>query len=129
MTNDVKGNFTTQVMDAHHTYKGNRKKANRGVFKLLRLKSSRLLRSYRRRPPTRIQKCSRCKQVGHNALSKSCPGRVIAQVEGGVVQALQEDEVGAEALQGGAPEDGGVALDDTVFDLEDLLGESEEELY
>ena len=25
-----KGNFTTQVMDAHHTYMGNRKKANRG---------------------------------------------------------------------------------------------------
>ena len=51
------------------------------------------------------------------------------QVEGGEVQALQEDVVGAEALQGGAPEDGGVGLDDTVFDLEDFIGESEEELY
>ena len=43
------------------------------------------------------------------------------QVEGGEVQALQEDVVGAEALQGGAPEDGGVGLDDTVFNLKDLL--------
>ena len=34
------GNYTTHVMDAHQTFKGNRKKAN----KLLRLKSSRSLR-------------------------------------------------------------------------------------
>ena len=53
----------------------------------------------------------------------------ISEVKGGEVQALQEDVVGAEALQGGAPEDGGVGLDDTVFDLEDFLGESEEEVY
>ena len=31
-----KGNFTTQIMDAHQSYKGDRKKANKGVFKLLR---------------------------------------------------------------------------------------------
>ena len=57
-------------MDAHHTYTGNRKKANRGVFQLLRLKSNRLLRSYRKKPPTRVQRCSCCHRVGHNALSK-----------------------------------------------------------
>ena len=118
-----KGNFTTQVMDSHHTYKGNRKKANKGVFKLLRLKSSRLLRSYRRRPPTRIQKCSRCKQVGHNALSKSCPGRVLAP---GVAEADQVDDATAEDV----PQDGdqGV-LDNSLFDFDDLLGESGDELF
>ena len=54
------GNYTTQLMDAHQTFKGDRKKANRGVFKLLRLKSSRILRQYRKKPPTRKQRCSRC---------------------------------------------------------------------
>ena len=83
------------------------------MFKLLRLKSSRLLRSYRGRPPTRIQKCSRCRQVGHNALSKSCPGRVLAPGEAKAV-----------------PQDGdrGV-LDDSFFDFDDLLGESGDELF
>lgn len=33
---------------------------------------SRLLRSYRRKPPTRLQCCSRCHKIGHNARSKLC---------------------------------------------------------
>ena len=72
-----KGNFTTQVMDAHHTYKGSRKKANKGVFKLLRLKSSRLLREYRRKPPARVQRYSRCHKIGHNAKNKACSAGII----------------------------------------------------
>ena len=92
------------------------------MFKLLRLKSSRLLRSYRRRPPTRVQKCSQCKQVGHNSQSKSCPGRVLAQVE---VATDYEDHVTAEVFQDGDQE----ALDDSLFDVDDLLGGSGDELF
>jgi hypothetical protein len=129
-----KGNFTTQVMDAHHTYKGNRKKANKGVFKLLRLKSSRLLRSYRRKPPTRVQRCSLCKRTGHNALSKSCPARAPAQDEDAEEQAAQEDGVPGPA-EGAVPQvvqeaegdRGDTGLDDSVLDVEDLLGNSSDE--
>ena len=68
-------------------------------------------------------KCSRCKQVGHNALSKSCPGRVLAP---GVAEADQVDDATAEDV----PQDGdqGV-LDNSLFDFDDLLGESGDELF
>ena len=75
-------------MDAHHTFKGDRKKANRGVFKLLRLKSSRKLRFYRRKPPLRVQKCSRCHKIGHNSKNKLC----LARQEGDTV--AEDDPVG-----------------------------------
>ena len=45
------------------------------------------------------------------------------------MQALQEDLATAEVPQGGAPDDelqGG--LDDSLFDVDDLLGESGDEL-
>ena len=57
----------------HHTYKGNRKKAN----KLLRLKSSRNLRSFRMKSASRVQPCSRCHRKGHNAMSKICAAGLI----------------------------------------------------
>ena len=79
--------------DAHHTYKGDRKKANKGVFKLLRLKSNRLLRNYRKKPPTRIQRCSRCHRVGHNAMNKLCSAGL--NVTGDHVEEVQEEAVGA----------------------------------
>ena len=43
-----------------------------------------LLRSYRKQPPTRVQRCSRCSRMGHNALSKSCPARIPVPVEDAV---------------------------------------------
>ena len=39
-------NFCTKNYDDHHTFRGNRKAANRGVLKLLRLWVSRVLRKY-----------------------------------------------------------------------------------
>ena len=129
-----KGNFTTQVMDAHHTYKGNRKKANKGVFKLLRLKSSRLLRKYRRRPATRLQRCSRCHKVGHNASSKACqaaliqPGEhdgeaaaLLGPAEGGDDDAGGLDAVPVEA--GAAPIDMSDQEGMDVFDESQNIGE------
>ena len=94
-----RGNFTTQLMDAHQTFKGDRKKANRGVCKLLRLKSSRTLRQYREKPPTRLQRCSWCKQVGHNATNKSCPRMGEGHDEGGLPV---EDEVHVDDAGGAA---------------------------
>ena len=131
-----KGNFTTQVMDAHHTYKGNRKKANAGVFKLLRLKSSRLLRTYRRKPATRLQKCSCCGRIGHNSRSKMCPAKLLPDTE--VEQ--DDQDVGDEGGVGGRNDDEndiieaggsreGVELDDSMVNIEDLLGDSDEELF
>ena len=55
-----------------YVLKGDRKKANRGVFKLLRLKSNRTLRKFQSREK-RLQKCSKCKNTGHNSLNKNCP--------------------------------------------------------
>ena len=61
-----KGNYNTKIFDQFYTYKRDRKKANRGVFKLLRLKSNRTLRAFQTMSK-RIQRCSRCKRIGHNA--------------------------------------------------------------
>ena len=131
-----KGNFTTQVMDAHQTFKGSRKKANKGVFKLLRLKSSRKLRQYRRKPPTRLQRCSRCKQFGHNASNKGCQRLLEGQAEGDLIQDENDNErdmVGAgdeDERDGVAAGDEG-SVDDVLDEsnLDDLLGDSEDELF
>ena len=141
-----KGNYTTQVMDAHHTFKGDRKKANIGVFKLLRLKSNRLLRSYRKKPPTRVQRCSSCHRVGHNALSKLCSAGLIQEgdhvedvhgdVFGGAAahcEAAHGEAANGEADLGDAAHGEGLgeaALDESrQEDIEDLLNDSDNELY
>ena len=90
-----------------HTYKVNRKKANRGVFKLLRLKSNRLLRSYRKKPPTRVQRCSRCHRVGHNALSKLCAAGLNQLVDHGDDDAHGDEAHGGEVHGVGAHGEGG----------------------
>ena len=55
--------------------------------------------------------------MGHNALSKSCPARIPVSVE----DAVQVD---------GGPVPVGDGLDDSVFDVEDLLGNnSEDDLF
>ena len=122
-----KGNFTTQGMDAHHTYKGSRKKANKGVFKLLRLKSSRLLREYRRKPPARVQRCSRCHKIGHNAKNKACSaGIIIPDMEVGDAPNIEifgegaglNDTTGTELV---TSEEAGQSEDDSVVDIDDLL--------
>ena len=68
--------FLQKNYDDHHTFRGNRKAANLGVFKLLRLRGSRILRRYQIKE-TRSQRCSVCKEPGHNMLSKECRGYVI----------------------------------------------------
>ena len=128
-----KGNFTTQVMDAHQTYKGNRKRANAGVFKLLRLKSSRLLRSYRRKPATRVQKCTSCGRMGHNSRSKMCPAKLPveaagpAQVDEGDVG--RHEEVGDHDHGGGDDEESQDDGNESVLNLEDLLRDSDDDLF
>ena len=125
------GNYTTQLMDAHQTFKGDRKKANRGVFKLLRLKSSRSLRKYRRRPATRIQRCSRCKQIGHNATSKRC----VWMAGGGQALHVQDNPVEDAAIQDAEVLDDTFVVQDeidvslNVSNLDDLLNSSDDELF
>ena len=120
-------------MDAHHTYKGDRKKANRGVFKLLRLKSSRQLRKFRRKPAVRKQHCSRCHKVGHNSLNKLCAAEAAREITGdiageevegvgvGVADLLDENIVAGLSLDD--------TVDDSVVDPDDLLGDSDDDLY
>ena len=135
-----------QIYDAHHTFKGSRKKANEGVFKLLRLKSSRLLRKYRRKPSSRVQHCSRCHRQGHNATNKLCAAGINEQGGQGQVEhdgvLLQDDQDDGVPLQGdqgdGVDEedqhdddvgDHDLSINDSLANLEDLLSDSEEDLY
>ena len=67
-------NCCTKNYDDHHTFRGNRKAANRGVFKLLRLRGSRVLRKYQFTKVKGTQKCSICHEKGHNKQNKSCRG-------------------------------------------------------
>ena len=77
---------------------------------------------------------SLCKGTGHNALSKSCPARAPAQDEDAEEQAAQEDGVPGPA-EGAVPQvvqeaegdRGDTGLDDSVLDVEDLLGNSSDE--
>ena len=67
-------NFSSKYLDDHYTFRGNRKAANRGVFKLLRLRGSRTLRKYIKNTKVGSQKCSVCSEKGHNKKSKLCRG-------------------------------------------------------
>jgi hypothetical protein len=129
-------------MNAHHTYKGDRKKANKRVFKLLRLKSNRLLRNYRKKPTTRVQRCSRCHRVGHNAMNKLCSAGLNVTDDHG--EGVQEEAVHGggpvverEAVHGegndgvgGVQEVGEIRPDTTLEDIDDLLFDSDnDDLY
>ena len=67
-------NFCAKNYDDQHTFCGNRKAANRGVFKLLRLRGSRFLRKYQTTKVKGTVMCSVCHEMGHNKLSKHCRG-------------------------------------------------------
>ena len=107
-----RGNFTTKIFDSFHTYRGDRKKANRGVFKLLRLKSRRTPRNYNAKIKKRIQRCSNCKKIGHNRNNKNCSANV------DLTDMIEEEE--AEAPMG-------IGVEDAVVtpDLEDTLDDEE----
>ena len=108
----------------------------------MRLKSSRLLRSYRKQPPTRVQCCSRCKQVGHNAKSKACPALIPVEAEheeGGMLLSVDEPVAGgADPVNEGGPEEVDEAWSENVIGteetfqldtVEDLLGDSDNDTY
>ena len=118
------------------TFKGDRKKANRGVFKLLRLKSSRSLRQYRRRPSTRVQRCSRCKQVGHNATSKRCLWLQVNPVDDSAVEDMAVDDRAVEDADVNSNQEADDVPDENVNEvslnastLDDLLESSDDELF
>ena len=122
-----KGNYNTKIFDQFYTYKGDRKKANRGVFKLLRLKSNRTLRAFQTMSK-RIQRCSRCKRIGHNATNKSCPAIV------DITDLIEDDEKDAveEVMDTAEAHDEDDILvnrgDEGFADIDELL-ESDEELF
>ena len=127
-----KGNFTTKLFDSFHTYKGDRQKANRGVFKLLRLRSNRVLRDFKTKTK-RVQKCSKCKQPGHNSSNKRCPANVDLSE---MVEDVQAEDDQAGVVRGGVGEDGDAmntgntdsVNEEDFVDIEDLLS-SDEELF
>ena len=118
-----RGNYTTKVLDQFHTYKGDRKKANRGVFKLLRLKSNRTLRKYKIRSK-RIQRCSKCNQIGHNSTNKNCPSNVDLS---DMIEDLVDESV--DTLEGVDMNDNAEVLEE-LANIDDLLeSDSDEELF
>ena len=68
------GNHWIKMYDDRHTFKGERKAALKGVFKLRRLKSSPKLQNFFPKLDKEIQKCSVCHNPGHNRRNASCPG-------------------------------------------------------
>ena len=119
-----KGNYTTKIFDNLHTYKGDRKKANRGVFKLLRLKSNRTLRMYMI-GTKRVQRCSKCKNTGHNSSSIKCPVNVDLS---DLIEEDAEEEMAQEDVNQDVED---VNQDTSIEDfanLEELL-ESDDELF
>ena len=67
------------MYDDRHTFKGERKAALKGVFKLRRLKSSPKLQNFFPKLDKEIQKCSVCHNPGHNRRNASCPGPVLEE--------------------------------------------------
>ena len=121
-----KGNYTTKIFDSFHTYKGDRKKANRGVFKLLRLKSNRTLRNFKARTTKRVQRCSKCKKVGHNSKNKMCPANV--DLTDMIEDEAAEDHMDILEAQPDGREGQDARDDETFASVEDLLN-SDDELF
>ena len=67
-------NHWVKLYDDNFSYKGDRQKGLKGVFKLRRLKSSSKLRSYNPAAKKMVQCCSVCSLPGHNSRNPSCPG-------------------------------------------------------
>ena len=115
-----RGNFTTKYYDNFHTYKGDRQKANKGVFKLLRLKSNRLLRKFQSRHK-RVQRCSKCKTLGHNSTNKGCPAKIdlsdMIEDGDGEEMATSDTELEFDILENTADED--LANIDELLDSDD----------
>ena len=90
------------------------------MFKLLRLKSSRILRNYKIKSK-RIQRCSRCKQIGHNSKNKRCPSIVDLSdmVEDGEVEGTMGSDEESESE---------FNEEEDFVDIDDLLN-SDEELF
>jgi hypothetical protein len=76
-------------------------------------------------------------ETGHYALSKSCPARAPAQAEDGEEQAVQDGAPGPDegavtpgslqVVQEAESDREDTCLDDSVLDVEDLLGNSSDE--
>ena len=68
-------NHWIKMFDDGFTFKGDRQKGLKGVFKLRRLKSLSKLRRFYPRDEKLVQKCSTCNLAGHNSRNPLCPGR------------------------------------------------------
>ena len=114
------GNHWIKLYDDGHTYRGDRDLALKGVFKLRRMKSSAKLQQFYPKVVKEIQKCSVCKQAGHNMRSAACTGPppLMEGVEDFVVEnhPVETEEVVGE-------ED----IGDEVFD-EGVAGEADADL-
>ena len=73
------GNHWIKLYDDGYTFRGDRNSALKGVFKLRRMKSSPKLQKFYPKQDKQIQKCSVCKNPGHNSRNATCPGPPMAQ--------------------------------------------------
>ena len=93
----------------------------------MRLKSNRTLRNFKARINKRIQRCSKCKRIGHNKTNKNCPANVDLTdlIEDEAVEAPMDigDEATADRLDMQDTFD-----DEELASVEDLL-DSDEELF
>ena len=67
-------NHWIKLYDDSFSYRGDRHKGLKGVFKLRRLKSSSRLRRYHPAMKRMVQHCSVCGLPGHNSRNPNCPG-------------------------------------------------------
>ena len=95
---------------------------------MLRLKSNRILRNFKSKTNKRIQRCSKCKRIGHNKTNKNCPANI------DLADFIEDEAVEAPMVTGDEAN-----IDDTLdrqgtFDeeefanVDDLL-DSDEELF
>ena len=90
---------------------------------MLRLKSNRMLRNYKTNTK-RLQRCSKCKQIGHNSSNKRCPSNV------DLSDMVEDDEVEDDRATGEEDDltESVFADEDDNFNIDELLY-SDEELF
>ena len=87
------------------------------------MKSNRTLRKYKIRSK-RIQRCSKCNQIGHNSTNKNCPSNVDLS---DMIEDLVDESV--DTLEGVDMNDNAEVLEE-LANIDDLLeSDSDEELF
>ena len=113
------GNHWIKMYDDRHTFKGDRKAALKGVFKLRRLKSSPKLQNFSPKLAKEIQKYSVCHNPGHNRRNASCPGPAVQE-------RITDEQVSINTTEAEEFEDDVQSLEMDAFEKEEETDQSSE---